>query len=191
MPPHLKAQIIRELDRLELLPDHIAIVERECDLLVSAADENTTITRPAATLCAIKGSRRRDAAVLWTEGLSRQFDNRRRVAAYLGLAPTPWQSGTIDREQGVSKAGNPRLRTTMIQLAWLWLRNQPSSALSKWFFHRVQSNGGHYKKSTIVALTRNLLVVLWKFVRFGVVSTGSDEAGIGNARMGNLEIFQG
>jgi transposase len=44
------------------------------------------------------------------------------VAAYAGLAPTPWQSGSVDHEQGVSKAGNPRLRTTMIQLAWLWLR---------------------------------------------------------------------
>jgi Transposase IS116/IS110/IS902 family len=63
------------------------------------------------------------AAVLWSEGLFRQFDNRRQVAAYAGLAPTPWQSGSIDHEQGVSKAGNPRLRTTMVELAWLWLQN--------------------------------------------------------------------
>ncbi|NEI72890.1 IS110 family transposase [Rhizobium lusitanum] len=173
LPLHLKAQIVRELDRLELLLDHIAVVERERDLLVNAAAENTTITRPAAMLCAIKGVGAEIAAVLWTEGLSRHFDNRRQVAAYAGLAPTPWQSGTIDREQGVSKAGNPRLRTTMIQLAWLWLRNQPSSALSEWFFHRVQSNGGRHKKSTIVALARKLLVALWKYVKFGMVIDGA------------------
>lgn len=98
----------RQLDRLELLLDHIATVEHELELLVSAADENTTITLPAAMLCSIKGVGAETAAVLWTEGLSRHFDNRRQVAAYAGLAPTPWQSGTIDREQGVSKAGNPQ-----------------------------------------------------------------------------------
>src|SRR6516162_4379047 len=62
----------------------------------------------------------------------------RQVAAYAGLAPTPWQSGSIDHEQGVSKAGNPRLRTTMVELAWLWLQNQPTSALSLWFHERVR-----------------------------------------------------
>ncbi|TIR50618.1 MAG: IS110 family transposase [Mesorhizobium sp.] len=173
LPPHLKAQIVRELDRLELLLDHIAVVEQERDLLVSATDESNPATTPAAMLCAIKGVGAEIAIVLCTEGLSRHFDNRRQVAAYAGLAPTPWQSGTIDREQGVSKAGNPRLRTTMIQLAWLWLRNQPSSALSEWFFQRVQSDGGRHKKSTIVALARKLLVALWKYVRFGVVIDGA------------------
>src|SRR5512144_2955345 len=73
----------------------------------------------------IKGIGPEFAAILWSEGLFRHFDNRRQVASYAGLAPTPWQSGSVDREQGVSKAGNPRRRTTMIQLAWLWLRHQP------------------------------------------------------------------
>ena len=76
------------------------------------------------------------------EGLFRSFGNRRQVAAYAGLAPTPWKSGSVDREQGVSKAGNPRLRTTMIQLAWLWLRHQPGSALSLWFQERVRATAG-------------------------------------------------
>ncbi len=71
--------------------------------------------------------------VLWSEGLFRHFANRRQLASYAGLAPTPWQSGTVAREQGVSKAGNPRVRTTMIQLSWLWLRHQPKSALTLWF----------------------------------------------------------
>ncbi len=113
------------------------------------------------------------ASVLWSEGLYRHFDNRRQVAAYAGLAPTPWQSGTIDREQGVSKAGNPRLRTTMVQLAWLWLRHQPGSALSRWFHERVKMAGGRLKKPMIVALARKLLIALWKHMTPGIVIEGA------------------
>ena len=113
------------------------------------------------------------AAVLWSEGLFRRFDNRRQVASYAGLTPTPWQSGSVNREQGVSKTGNPRLRTTLIQLAWLWLRNQPQSALTLWFKERVNRNGGRLKKTTIVALARKLLVALWKYVTAGVVVEGA------------------
>jgi transposase len=128
---------------------------------------------PAAMLLNIKGIGPEFAAVLWSEGLFRHFDNRRQVASYAGLAPTPWQSGSVDREQGVSKAGNPRLRTTLIQLAWLWLRNQPQSALAPWFKDRVSRNGGRLKKTTIVALARKLLVALWKYVTAGVVIEGA------------------
>ena len=113
------------------------------------------------------------AASLWLEALFRHFDNRRQLASYAGLAPTPWQSGSVDREQGVSKAGNPRLRTTLIQLAWLWLRHQPQSALALWFKERVNRNGGRMKKTAIVALARKLLVALWKYVTAGVVIEGA------------------
>src|SRR5260370_41209484 len=74
----------------------------------------------------------------------------------------PWQSGSIDHEQGVSKAGNPRLRTTMVELAWLWLKNQPTSALSLWFHERVRL-GGRMRKTIIVALARKLLIALWRY----------------------------
>ena len=105
--------------------------------------------------------------------LSRKFENRRQVAAYAGLAPTPWQSGQIDHEQGVSKSGNPRLRSTLVQVAWLWVRHQPNSALSQWFRARVMQNGGRHKKTAIVALARKLLVALWKYVNAGVVIEGA------------------
>src|SRR5215472_7212427 len=75
-------------------------------------------------------------------GTFRQFRNRRQLAAYAGLAPSPWKSGSVDHEQGISKAGNPRLRTTMIELAWMWVRYQPASALSCWFRQRVGSKLG-------------------------------------------------
>jgi len=139
LPDHLKAQVCRELDRLELLLEQIKAVEAERDVLLAA--QQVAAPAPAAMLLDIKGIGPEFAAILWSEGLFRHFDNRRQVASYAGLAPTPWQSGSVDREQGVSKTGNPRLRTTLIQLAWLWLRHQPQSALTLWFEERVRRNG--------------------------------------------------
>src|SRR5262245_41654693 len=169
-PQHLKALVNRELDRLELLLKQIKTVEAARDALLAVGQ--TAKPAPAAMLLDIRGIGPEFAAILWSEGLFRHFETRRQIAAYAGLAPTPWQSGAVDREQGVSKAGNPRLRTTLIQLAWLWLRNQPRSALSVWFHERVSRNGGRLRKTTIVALARKLLVALWKYVTAGVVIEG-------------------
>jgi transposase len=171
LPVHLKALVRRELDRLELLLEQIKAVEAERDALLAA--EHTAAPAPAAMLLGLKGIGPEFAAILWSEGLFRHFENRRQVAAYAGLAPTPWQSGSVDREQGVSKAGNRRLRTTLIQLAWLWVRHQPHSALSLWFEERVKRNGGRVRKTMIVALARKLLVALWKYVTAGVVIEGA------------------
>jgi transposase len=171
LPPHLKAQVRRELDRLELLIAQIKTVEAERDALLAV--EQTTAPVPPAMLLGVKGIGPEFAAVLWSEGLSRPFENRRQIAAYAGLAPTPWQSGSVDREQGISQSGNPRLRTTMIQLAWIWLRHQPDSALALWFHDRVKRNGGRLRKTTIVALARKLLVALWKYMTAGVVIEGA------------------
>lgn len=171
LPPQLKAQINRELDRIELLINQLKIVEAERDALLEPARE--AAPTPATMLAQVKGIGPQIATVLWSEAFYRRFDNRRQVAAYAGLAPTPWKSGSIDHEQGVSKAGNPRLRTTMIQVAWLWTRHQPASALSRWFFERVERNGGRMRKTTIVALARKLLVAFWKFVTSGVVIEGA------------------
>jgi len=171
LPQHLKAQIGRELDRLELVLEQIKAVEAERDALLNA--EQTKVSAPPPMLLALHGVGPEFASVLWSEGLSRHFDNRRQVAAYAGLAPTPWQSGSINREQGISQSGNPRLRTTMVQLAWLWIRHQPVSALTLWFKDRNERTGGRRRKTTIVALARKLLVALWKFVSAGVVIEGA------------------
>ena len=178
LPPHLKAQISRELDRLELLIGQIKAVETERDALITPAATKPegmnvdSTPAPQAMLMELNGIGAEIAAVLCSEGLYRNFANRKQVAAYAGLAPTPWQSGSVAHEQGVSKAGNPRLRTTMIQLSWLWLRHQPQSALTQWFKERVKRNGGRLRKTTIVALARKLLVALWKYVTAGVVIEG-------------------
>lgn len=169
LPVHLKARIGRELDRLELIIQQIKAVETERDALRSDEDA----TSPLTTLSTIKGIGPEFANVLVSEGMFRHFANRRQVAAYAGLAPSPWQSGSIDREQGVSKAGNPRLRTTMIQVAWLWLRHQPESALTHWFRERINRAGGTGKKVAIIALARKLLVALWKYATSGVLIEGA------------------
>jgi transposase len=172
LPVHLKAQIGREFDRIELLLDQIKAVEAERDTLLAAASKpanEKAALDPVAMLLALRGVGANFAAMLWSEAFYRQFSNRRQVAAYAGLAATPWQSGGIRHEQGVSKAGNPRLRTTMIQLAWLWIRHQPQSALTRWFKERSPQG----RKRAIVALARKLLVALWKYVTQGVVIEGA------------------
>jgi transposase len=176
LPEHLKAQIERELDRLELVLQQIKRVEAERDALPSVSDEGRPA--PAVMLQQLKGIGPEFAGVLSSEALFRNFANRRQVAAYAGLAPTPWQSGSVALEQGVSKAGNPRLRTTMIQLAWLWLRHQPHSLLTQWFHQRVQLNGGRVRKVLIVALARKLLIAFWKYVTAGVVLEGAEMTAI-------------
>ena len=169
----LKALALREIEVLELLTRQIDTVKAERNALLAA--ERTADTTPGRVemLLRLKSIGPGIAGALWSEGLFRHFDNRRQVAAYAGLAPTPWQSGSIDHEQGVSKAGNPRLRAMMVELAWLWLRHQPDSALSRWFHERVRHNGGRLKKRTIVALARKLLVALWKYVTAGIVMEGA------------------
>ena len=171
LPNHLKQRIYRELDRLEQLLEHIRAVEAQRDELL--ASQATASRSTPAVLQRLRGVGPEFAAVLWSEGLFRHFDNRRQLASYAGLAPTPWQSGAVAREQGVSKAGNARVRTTMIQLSWLWLRHQPTSALTAWFHERAKAAGGRNRRVLIVALARKLLVALWKFVTTGIVPDGA------------------
>jgi transposase len=169
--PRLKAEIIRELDRLELVRQQITEVEAARDALLQSQDAEGKA--PAKLLLRLMSIGPEFATILWLEGLSRSFSNRRQLAAYAGLAPSPWRSGCIDREQGISKAGNPRLRSAMIELAWLWLRHQPDSSLSRWFHARVQANRGRIRRIAIVALARKLLIALWRYVSQGEVPEGA------------------
>ena len=169
LPARLKAEILREIDRLELVLRQISEVEAERDEMLRSAEASS----PAALLMRIKGIGTEFATVLYLEGLFRHFENRRQLAAYAGLAPSPWKSGSIDHEQGISKAGNPRLRTTMIELAWMWVRYQPDSALSRWFRDRVGSERGRTRRISIVALARKLLIALSRYVSHGEIPAGA------------------
>jgi len=178
LPERMKAQISRELDRLELLLEQIKAVEAAREAMLASLTQAGTDTKadarhPLAMLLGVKGIGAEFAANLWMEAFYRTFANRRKLAAYAGLAATPWQSGAIAHEQGVSKAGNPRLRTKMVQLAWLWLRHQPQSALARWFHEQGKRERKGWRKSAIVALARKLLVALWKYVNAGVLIEGA------------------
>ena len=97
----------------------------------------------------------------------------REVGAYFGLDGSPWRSGDTNREQGISKAGNRRARHAAIELAWLWLRHQPESGLSKWFSQRAANASKRIRRITIVALARKLMVALWRFLTTGLVPEGA------------------
>ena len=154
---------------METLLRQIIAVEEVRDTLVCPVGTET----PAVLLMRLRGIGPEFATVLWLEGFFRRFGNRRQLAAYCGLAPSPWKSGQIDRDQGISKAGNPRLRTTAVELAWLWQRHQPDSALSRWFRERVGAERGRIRRITIVAMARKLMVALWRYVTNGVVPEGA------------------
>lgn len=171
LPATLKAELVREIARLELVCTQLAEVEQARDRLVAALVD--AAAKPVAALLGLQGIGPAIAARLWLEGLFRPFVNRRQVASYAGLAPSPWQSGGMDREQGIGKSGNPRLRHTMVETAWLWLRHQPDSALSVWFRNRVGDARGRVRRVMIVALARKLLVALWRYAVHGVLPEGA------------------
>jgi transposase len=149
LPPRLKTELLRELNRLELVMSHLVDLEAERDRALQADQSPTpeVAERPTAEptsaggastqLLRLWGIGPEIASVLSWEAFYRSFNSRREVAAYSGLIPSPWKSGGIDVDQGISMAGNTRLRKTTIQLAWLWLRHQPGSALGQWFRKRV------------------------------------------------------
>ena len=167
MPANAKAEILREFERLELAVAQLAAVEKARDSADAAP------SGMAASLQRLRGIGPETASVLTREAFFRDFSNRREVAAYGGLAPSPWQSGTIARDQGISKAGNKRLRTVIVEAAWVWLRHQPDSALSRWFHARVGEAKGRLRRIMITALARKLLVALWRYAVQGVVPEGA------------------
>jgi transposase len=107
----------------------------------------------------------------------RQFDNRKQVGAILGMTPTPYDSGDRCREQGISKAGNHRLRRLLVELAWCWLRWQPMSALSQWYRRRFGAGQARLRKIGVVAVARKLLIALWKYLEQGEVPAGAKVVG--------------
>ena len=171
LPPLLRAEVERLRRRLVLTLDLIREMETERDKALTATHAEAT-TQKITALQRIRGIGPNFAAVLVCEVLYRSFANRRQLASYVGIAPMPYQSGGVDRDRSISHAGNPRARTTLIQLAWLWLRYQPNSALAIWFRERVGTLQGRTRRIAIVAMARKLLIALWRYVETGVVPDG-------------------
>ena len=165
--PCLRAELLRECRRLRQVMEMLAEVEAE-QKAVAATEDGV-----AARLARLRGIGVTFAAVLGNEVFFRDFRNRREVGAYLGLAPSPWQSGQVERDQGIAKAGNPRARRTAIELAWLWLRHQPGSALAQWFRERVAGAKGRMRRIMLVAMARKLIIALWRYATTGAVPEGA------------------
>ena len=173
LPPRLKSEIKRELHRLELVVEMIATLEAERDAIVEDEAPTHLNAEKIQNLHKLKAIGPEFAAVLVGEIFHRSFDNRRQLASYVGVTPSPFQSGSMAHEGGISKAGNRKGRTTGIELAWLWLRYQPDSDLSIWFRARVGIMKGRIRRITIVALARKLLVALWRYLETGLVPRGA------------------
>ena len=175
LPPRLKAEILRELQRLQLAMEMIKAIEAERDAIASAKTETEhTSAKKIQDLAKIKSIGPEFATTLVGEVFYRSFDNRKQLASYVGLTPAHFQSGSMSRDQGISKAGNAKARTAMIELAWLWLRHQPDSLLSVWFRDRVGKLKGRIRRITIVAVARKLLIALWRYLETGLVPEGAN-----------------
>jgi transposase len=172
LPPLLKQEIVREHERLLLAAKQIAAVEAEGKAELRAAAPGSAAAK-MMQLIDLKSIGVISGQELVNEVFYRSFDNRRQVGSYFGLTGTPYDSGASRREQGISKAGNPRARTLAIELAWLWLRHQPDSELSRWFRQRVGDLKGRIRRITIVAVARKLMIALWRYLTTGVVPTGA------------------
>ena len=175
LPPHLAQRLERELQRLRLVTQQLTSVDQhQQQHCASPAAATTAAEHAAARLCQLKGIAARSASILATEMFGwRTFHNRREVGALAGLAPTPYDSGESRREQGISKAGNKRVRRVIVELAWQWLRHQPHSALTQWFVQRFGGQGKRSKRLGIVALARRLLVALWHYLQHDALPHGA------------------
>jgi transposase len=169
-------RILREHERWRLVGRQIA--ELEARRRAKIRDDATPHVEKVRVLLGLKGIGENGAWLLVEELFGwRQIRNRRELGSLAGLAPTPYASGEVRREQGISKAGNRRVRWMMVQLAWCWLRYQPESALSRWYASRFAGGNARSRKVGIVALSRKLLVALWKYVEVGEVPEGAEVVG--------------
>jgi transposase len=169
LPVEVQARLARAAARLAVVEGQIAELEIQQQAAVTAAAPGSALRQ----LVRLKGVATTSASVLLDEGLVwRAFRNRRQIGGLLGFAPTPYNSGESEREQGISRAGNNRLQAIGIQLAWNWVRWQPHSALTQWYREHF-GIGKRARRIGIVAVARKLVIALWRYVTTGVVPTGA------------------
>ena len=172
VPPQMLSEIRHEYARLMLVRerlDALATTSAQADPPPAAAQ----MAERSELLLRLKCLGPAFATTLTHEVFYKDFRNRREVGSYFGLTPSPWQSGGIDRDQGISKAGNPRARCAAIELAWLWLRHQPDSVLTQEYRRRTLDASKRIKRVAIVALARKLMVALWRYLTTGLVPDGA------------------
>ena len=169
VPPTLRAELERAAMRLQLVKQQVRAIE------ATRTQELAEGKQPlVAQLVRLRAIGAKGAWVLVKEVFGwRTFANRRELASSLGLVPTPYASGDSEIEQGISKAGNRRVRSLLVELAWGWLRLQPGSALTRWFNRRFAAGGKRMRRIGIVALARRLAIALWRYLQAGEIPAGA------------------
>ena len=172
LPAALQEELRREQTRLTVIDEQIKTLDTQ--LRKAVKEPGTVVEQKAAKLAKLKGIGAHGSSLLSREVFGwRTFKNRREVGAMAGLTGTAYASGDKVVEQGISKAGNKRVRYTMIEMAWMWTWYQPDSELTKWFMRRFGAGGKRSRRIGIVALARKLLVALWKYVEYDEVPAGA------------------
>jgi transposase len=173
VPAELQQRLVREHERWQLVDRQIKDLTNErARRIRTAKDQSVDKVR---RLLRLRGIGANSAWLYVMEFFGwRRIRNRKQLAALAGLTPTPHQSGDSDHEQGISKAGNRRLRTMAVEIAWCWLQYQPASALSQWYQKRFAKGSSRQRRIGIVALARKLLVALWRYLESGEVPAGAE-----------------
>jgi len=171
LPSDFKDSIVREYERLRMVEEQISALRKERERRVQSAD--TPSLRKVSQLRTLYGIGPTSSWDFVMELFAwRNFKNRRELGAFLGLTPTPYDSGGNQREQGISKEGRGRIRALAIQIAWGWLRFQPHSKLTQWYMERFAEGGSRMRRIGIVAVARRLLIDLWRYTEYGVIPEG-------------------
>lgn len=172
LPLRLKERLYREVARLQAIDEEIRELERIRNRLVKESEEESE--RKVRQLMQLKAVGVGSSTVFVYELFGwRKFRNGKEVGSMAGLTPTPYDSGDSRREQGISKAGNRRVRRMAVLIAWRWIRWQPESRLTQWYQQRFARGGVRARKIGIVAVARKLLIELWRFLQTGVIPQGA------------------
>jgi transposase len=172
LPPDLHQRILREFERMQVVNRQIRQLEQQRARRIRCKQKNPAIAQ-VRRLLGLKGIGVNSSWLYVREVFGwREIKNRRQIGAIVGLTGSPYRSGSLDHEQGISKAGNRRMRAMAIEIAWGWLYHQPQSELSRWYERRFAHGGKRLRRIGIVALARKLLVALWKFLESGVPPDG-------------------
>ena len=169
LSPEMHDRLLRECERVALARQQLAALEKARHQALPA-----TVRERIDHLTRLKGVGQIGASRLVLELFWRQFDNRRQVGSCTGLVPQPYDSGDSHTDQGISKQGNRRVRSLLVEMAWYWLRYQPGSPLAQWFRHRTEGTGANRRprRFAIVAVARRLVILLWRYLEHGVIPQG-------------------
>jgi transposase len=187
LPEGMQQRLLREHERWRFVHRQILDVENERARKIRTSTEEPLVK--VRKLLQVRGIGVNSAWLYVMEFFGwRRIRNRRQLAALAGLTPTPYDSGASAREQGISKAGNRRLRTMAVEIAWCWLRYQPDSALSRWFQQRFGSGNSRQRRIGIVALARKLLVALWRYLETGEAPAGAEITAGSSKKTGGKQV---